>query len=98
MASKKYLELQEFNEADLRQELANTEVQYQKLKFDHAIKGLDNPLVLREIRRDIARLKSEIRRRELAGMYEGDDAGDLSAQDKISRLDGRSKIRRRRRK
>ncbi len=66
MATKKYLELQEFSDTDLNAELAETEAQYQKLKFDHAIRGLDNPISLREIRRDIARLKTEIRRRELA--------------------------------
>ncbi|NRB62112.1 MAG: 50S ribosomal protein L29 [Saprospiraceae bacterium] len=66
MATKKYLELQEYSDADLQSELDQTESQFQKLKFDHAIKGLENPLVLREVRRDIARLKGEIRRRELA--------------------------------
>ncbi|TXB61939.1 50S ribosomal protein L29 [Phaeodactylibacter luteus] len=66
MATKKYLELQDYAEADLKSELASTEAQYQKLKFDHAIRGLDNPLVLREVRRDIARLRTEVRRRELA--------------------------------
>lgn len=51
-------------------ELTETKVQYQKMKFDHAVKGLDNPLLLREMRRDIARLQSEVRRRELAQMDE----------------------------
>ncbi len=66
MASKKYLELQEYSDADLASALENEQAQYQKLKFDHAIRGLDNPLALREFRRDIARLQSEIRRRQLA--------------------------------
>ena len=70
MATKKYLELQEFNDADLLTELKETEAQYQKLKFDHAIKGLDNPILLRGIRRDIARLNTEIRRREVSAMSE----------------------------
>ena len=70
MATKKFLELQDFSDADLRSELEATEVQYQKLKFDHAVKGLDNPLLLREVRRDIARLQTEIRRREVANMSE----------------------------
>lgn len=65
MATKKYLELQEYSDADLQSELDQTEAQFKKLKFDHAIKGLENPLVLREVRRDLARLKTEIRRREL---------------------------------
>ena len=70
MATKKYVELQEFKDADLLTELAETEKQYSKMQFDHAIQGLENPMVLREIRRDIARLKTEIRNRELAAMDE----------------------------
>ena len=85
MASKKYLELQDFSTEDLAAELKETSTQFQKLRFDHAIKGLDNPLVLREVRRDIARLKTEIRKRELTNMSEEEIAG-------------RSKIRFRRRK
>lgn len=85
MATKKYLELQEFNDADLLTELKETEAQYQKLQFDHSIKGLDNPILLRSVRRDIARLNSEVRRREMKNMTEEDVAN-------------RSKIRERRRK
>ena len=66
MASKKYLELQDTSDSDLQDMLKETEVAYTKLTFDHAIKGLDNPLELRTLRRDVARLKTEIRRRELA--------------------------------
>ena len=72
MATKKYLELQEFSDADLVNELKETQDQYQKLRFDHTIKGLDNPLRLRTVRRDIARLNSEIRRREVDKMSEED--------------------------
>jgi len=75
MASKKFIELQEYSEADLKNELDQTEAQYQKLKFDHAIKGLDDPLTLREVRRDIARLKTELRRRELSNMTTEDQQG-----------------------
>jgi large subunit ribosomal protein L29 len=85
MATKKFLELQDFSDSDLQSELETTQGQFQKLKFDHAVKGLDNPLVLREVRRDIARLQTEIRRREVANMSE-------------EQLAKRSKIRNRRRK
>ena len=85
MATQKYMKLQEFSDADLQSELEGTEAAYQKMKFDHALKGLDNPLLLREARRDIARLKTEIRRRELNNASE-------------ETLAGRSKIRARRRK
>ena len=85
MASKKFLELQELSDADLTSELKEIEVQYQKLGFDHAIKGLDNPLRLKEIRRDMARIKTEVRRREVAKMD-------------VAQLAGRSKIRARRKR
>ena len=68
MATKKYTEMQDLKMDELVSELAETENQYKNLKFDHAVKGLDNPLILREIRRDIARLRTEIRRREIAEM------------------------------
>lgn len=68
MATKKFIELSEMSEADLKAELVQINVQYQKLRFDHTIKGLDNPLTLRNTKRDIARLQTEIRRREVAAM------------------------------
>lgn len=84
MASKKFKELQEYSLEDLQVELETTEKSYVKMKFDHAIKGLEDPMRLREVRRDIARMLTEIRRREL-----------LEAPSEV--LAGRSKIRRRRR-
>ncbi|MFK8009357.1 MAG: 50S ribosomal protein L29 [Saprospiraceae bacterium] len=68
MATKKYQELQEINDNDLKETLSETETAYQKLTFDHAIRGLDNPLELRDLRRDVARLKTEMRRREVVAM------------------------------
>lgn len=68
MATKKFLELRDYTAEELANELQQTEAEYQRLSFDHSIRGLDNPLALREVRRDIARLKTEIRRREVAEM------------------------------
>ncbi len=84
MASNKYLELQEFSDAELVDLKTDRELAYQKLKFDHAVSGLDNPLDLREKRRNLARIKTEIRRREVANMSE-------------DQLANRSKLRFRRR-
>ncbi len=85
MATKKYLELQEMTDADLQGELNAAQSEYQRMEFDHAIKGLENPLTLREMRRDIARLKTEARRREMLKMSPEEIAS-------------RSKIRARRRR
>ena len=46
MASKKYIELQEFTDDELKNELSQTQEQFQKLQFDHTLKGLENPCLL----------------------------------------------------
>lgn len=85
MPTKKYIELGEMSDADLAAELTQINTQYQKLSFDHTIKGLDNPVTLRSTKKDIARINTEIRRREVAAM-----TPEQSAK--------RSKIRQRRKK
>lgn len=84
MANSNNLKIQGLSDAELIDELAVMEREYQKFQFDHAIKGLEDPLSLREMRRDIARAKTEIRRREMA---------NLPAEA----LEKRSKLRARRR-
>ncbi len=81
MATKKFLEIKEMADVDLANELAETQAQYQKQQFDHAIKGLDNPILLREIRRDIARFRTELRRREVEQM----STEDVAKRDRIRR-------------
>lgn len=83
MASKKYLELQDFSQEDLIAQLEDTEAQYAKMRYDHKLTGLDNPMELKEFRKDVARIKTEIRRRQLNDMTE-------------AQLAKRSKIRARR--
>ncbi len=68
MATKKFIELGEMSDADLKTELTQMNGQYHKLRFDHTIKGLDNPITLKSTRRDIARIQTEIRRREMTSM------------------------------
>ncbi len=68
MATTKYIELQQYTDEDLQNEINVTEDQFKKLKFDHAIKGLENPLLLKEVKRDIARLYTEQRAREIKAM------------------------------
>jgi large subunit ribosomal protein L29 len=82
MATKKSIELKEFSNEELLNELKITQVQYGKMKFEHAVRGLENPLTLREVRRDVARMQTELRRRELTSV-------DAGTRDKI-------RIRRRR--
>ena len=68
MATKKLEELKSMSLEDLQVKLENAGNDYLKLKLDHAMNGLENPLVIREARRNIARYKTEIRGREVTAM------------------------------
>ena len=48
------------NESDLKARLEEDKQRLKKLEFAHAISPLENPMVLRGVRRDIARLKTEL--------------------------------------
>ena len=85
MANNKLTGLKELTEEALQDELDNSESLYRRMKFEHAIKGLANPMELRDLRRNIARLNNELRSRQVATM----SADELAL---------RSKIRARRRK
>ncbi|MEO6758700.1 MAG: 50S ribosomal protein L29 [Saprospiraceae bacterium] len=66
--AKEKLDVAGMTEEGLQTELASMEREYQTMKFDHTVKGLSNPLELRELRRDIARINTEARSRELVAM------------------------------
>ena len=68
MASNKTLELRDASDADLQDQLNETSTSLQKMQFDHTVNGIENPLQLRTVRRDVARIKTEIRRRELEAL------------------------------
>ncbi len=66
--AKEKLELADIAIADLLSEISSMENEYQQMKFDHAVKGLANPMEIRDLRRKIARFQTEVRQRELAEM------------------------------
>ena len=59
-------EIREMADADIRTRIAEMEEERFRLKFRSATETLEDPLRLRTIRRDIARLKTIQRERELA--------------------------------
>jgi large subunit ribosomal protein L29 len=60
-------EIRELTDKELVERIENETSYLQKLKLNHAISPLDNPNKIMEARRNIARLKTELRQRELAG-------------------------------
>ena len=59
-------EIRELSPTDITARIAELEEERFRLRFRSATETLENPLRLREIRRDIARLKTVLRERELA--------------------------------
>ena len=59
-------EIREMSDGDIRARVAQLEEERFRLKFRSATEPLENPLQLRTIRRDIARLKTILRERQLA--------------------------------
>lgn len=52
------------NEA-LNEKIADEEMRLKKLKFSHAVNPIENPLAIKGMRRQVARLKTEQRKRAL---------------------------------
>ncbi|MFO7701445.1 50S ribosomal protein L29 [Psychroflexus maritimus] len=61
----KQSEIKELSVADLREELDKTRQELSNLKMTHAISPLENPMQIRVARKAIARLATEITKREL---------------------------------
>jgi large subunit ribosomal protein L29 len=53
------------NENDLKARLQEDQQRLKKLEFAHAISPLENPMTIRGLRKDIARLKTELKKREI---------------------------------
>lgn len=65
----KVKEIKEMSPVELRKSLEDSKDQLFKLKFQLATGQLDNPMRIKEVKRDIARVKTIIRQREL-GFYQ----------------------------
>jgi large subunit ribosomal protein L29 len=49
------------NENDLKARIEEDKLRLKKLEFAHAISPLENPMIIRGVRKDIARLKTELK-------------------------------------
>ncbi|NOQ24242.1 MAG: 50S ribosomal protein L29 [Bacteroidales bacterium] len=58
-------EIKELTTKELVEKIDTEKTQLTRLKLNHAVSPLDNPLKITETRKDIARLKTELRKREL---------------------------------
>ena len=69
MANKKTYEfnknLKDLSVTDLRAKNQEDELRLKKLEFAHAISPLENPMTIRGLRRDITRIKTELKKKEM---------------------------------
>ena len=56
--------IQGLNDADLKARIEEDEMRLKKLKFAHAISPVENPMSIRDLRKDVARLKTELKKRQ----------------------------------
>lgn len=61
----KIKEVKELETKDLVEKLENAEIALDKMKLNHQVTPLENPSQIKVVRRDIARMKTELRQREL---------------------------------
>jgi large subunit ribosomal protein L29 len=52
------------NELDLKARLEEDKQRLKKLKFAHTISPLENPMTIRGLRKDIARLETELKNKQ----------------------------------
>jgi large subunit ribosomal protein L29 len=49
---------------DLQARVKEDELRIRKLKFAHAVSPLENPMSIRDVRRDLARVKTELKKKQ----------------------------------
>ena len=59
--------IREMSSADLEKELGELKSELFKLRFSLATNGLDNPMKIREVKKDIARINTILTERKLKG-------------------------------
>lgn len=63
--AKEKLDLKGLSEQDLKEKISAEQLRLKKMTFGHAITPIENPMSIRSVRRDIARMNTELRRRQL---------------------------------
>lgn len=64
MKSRNINGLKELSVSELQERLKGEELRLAKLKINHAVSSLENPNVIKEARRSIARIHTELRSRQ----------------------------------
>ncbi|QHS62448.1 50S ribosomal protein L29 [Chitinophaga agri] len=63
--AKDKLDLKGLSDQELKEKISEEQLRLKKVTFSHAITPIENPMSIRSLRRQIAQLKTELRKREL---------------------------------
>lgn len=58
--------IQGLSAEDLSARIKEDELRLKKLEFAHALSPLENPMSIRNLRREVARLKTELKKKQLS--------------------------------
>ncbi len=58
--------IQTLSVEDLTARIGEDEMRLKKLEFAHALSPLENPMSIRNLRREVARLKTELKKKQLS--------------------------------
>ncbi len=58
-------EIRDLTTEEIREKIETEKAALNKMKMNHAVSPLENPMLIRMTRRNIARLMTELRKREL---------------------------------
>ncbi|MDB5252333.1 MAG: ribosomal protein [Flaviaesturariibacter sp.] len=58
--------IQGLSEQDLAARIKEDELRLKKLEFAHALSPLENPMSIRGLRRELARLKTELKKKQVS--------------------------------
>lgn len=58
-------EIKDLTTEEIREKIETEKAALTKMKMNHAVSPLENPMLIRATRRNIARLMTELRKREL---------------------------------
>lgn len=63
--------VKELSTAELQERLETEVLHLQKMKLNHTVSPLENPVKIKESRRLVARYKTELRKREIEAVKKG---------------------------
>ncbi len=84
MAQIKKEDIKQLSTEELKARIIEEKENITKLYFNHTISPVDNPLTLRDARKNIARLKTEDRARDILAAPEALDAKDASPEAAVA--------------